>query len=51
MSMPGRGWMDMPPPDGEDPLAPSRGCMVGILIGAAIWVVILLVLWHFGVIS
>lgn len=29
----------------EDPLAPARGCLNGMVLGAALWVVIGLVLW------
>jgi hypothetical protein len=29
----------------EDPLAPARGCINGILIGAAVWVAIGIIVW------
>lgn len=37
-------------PDG-DPLGPSRGCAIAILIGAVFWIVVLLVLYWTGVIG
>lgn len=47
--MPGRGWMEIPPEG--DPMAPSRGCLLGILLAGVIWLVILLILWATGVIG
>lgn len=32
-------------PDREDPLAPARGMLTGLLIGACLWVAILTLTW------
>lgn len=32
-----------------DPIAPARGCLIGILIGVVLWAIIVLILWKAGV--
>ena len=32
----------------DDPLGPSRGCMTGLVLGAAIWAALILLAWAIG---